>query len=419
MNKVPAPSPSAGWRFAAGPLLLVVLLTPFFSIADRNLNRSGDESDGLALKSGGPNATAGTRKANKLLNAGFEAVTGAGEFDGWNKYDSGNVVPDPADGSGRSGSRAVQMWGRYNGRDNTSGIYQDLWACSGERWQASVWGRNRPFDAARGDNEGRLKLEFVGGNGAVLTCAIQTVLTSSSPTNYEQFFVTAIAPPGTARVRIVMEYFQAGNGDGSVNFDDAGLELLSPNGLSNAGFEGGNLEGWTLYGPGWDTELAWSPSPVHSGGCSFKIWGGDFIKGNPNFTGAYQDCPAEPGESYLGEGWFLTKAGDRLAGVNQAWLEVSFRDSTRTNVLALFRSAIMNASSPPDTWTYLATTNQYNPETLRYAASVAAPVAPAGTCTVRFRIVFFQEHAAAGSVFCDDVCLTRDSRCTADAPAAE
>jgi beta-glucanase (GH16 family) len=351
-----------------------------------------------------------------LLNPGFELGEGVADFNDWNSYESGNVIRDPTHGNPRSGNRAVQVWGRYNGQDNTSGLYQDLEAYSGELWQATVWGRNRPFDTSQGGNEGRLKLEFVDSNGAVLARTMQTVITNGSPTNYAQFLVSAFAPPDTARARIVVEYFQTGNADGSVDFDDARLDLLSANGLSNSAFEAGSFDGWIIYGPGWDTALAWNPDPVHSGGFSFKLWGGDFTTGSANFAGVYQDVFAEAGACYFADGWLFTKSGDRLSGPNKAWLELSFRDATRTNMLALFRSASLDASAPPDTWTYLSITNQYDPTNFTFTGTVPVPMAPAGTAFARYQVVFFQDQNAGGSVFCDDLSLTRRPGCAAPAP---
>jgi beta-glucanase (GH16 family) len=351
-----------------------------------------------------------------LLNPGFESGEGVADFNDWNSYESGNVIRDPVHGSPHGGNRVVQIWGRYNGQDNTSGLYQDVAACSGELWQASVWGRSRPFDAAQGGNEGRLKLEFVDSSGAVLAQSMQTVITNTSPTNYAQFLLHGTAPPNTARARIVMEYFQTGDAAGSVNFDDARLDLLSPNCLTNPGFEAGSLGGWTVYGPGWDTALAWSPDPVHGGSFSYKLWGGDFATGSANFAGFYQDIFAEPGACHLADGWLCTKSSDRLSGANQAWLELSFRDATGTNLLALFRSATVDAGSPPDTWLYRPITNQYDPVTFALTGTVAAPVAPAGTALARYQVVFFQQNNAGGSVFWDDLSLTRVPGCAAPAP---
>jgi hypothetical protein len=245
---------------------------------------------------------------------------------------------------------------------------------------------------------------------------MQTVITNTSPTNYAQFLLRGTAPPNTARARIVIEYFQTADAGGSVNFDDSRLDLLSPICLTNPGFEVGSLDGWTSYGPGWDTALAWNPDPVHGGGFSYKLWGGDFTTGSANFAGFYQDLFAEPGACHLADGWLCTKSSDRLSGANQAWLELSFRDATGTNLLALFRSATVNAGSPPDTWLYLPITNQYDPGTFTFTGTVTAPVAPAGTAIARYQVVFFQQDNAGGSVFCDDLSLTRLPGCALPAP---
>ncbi|HVM49936.1 MAG TPA: glycoside hydrolase family 16 protein, partial [Candidatus Acidoferrum sp.] len=348
-----------------------------------------------------------------LLNPGFEQGEGVADFNDWNSYESGNVIRDPTHGNPRSGNRCVQIWGRYTGQDNTSGLYQDLAAYSGELWQASVWGRSRPFDQVQGGNQGRLKLEFVDSSGNLLARTMQTVITNGTPTNYAQCFVRGVAPANTARARIVLEYFQTGNADGSVNFDDARLDLLSAQWLTNSGFESATLDGWNVYGPGWDAAAAWSPDPVHSGGFSFKVFGGDFTGGSANFAGVYQDSYAEPGACYFADGWLYTKSSDRISGADQAWLELTFRDAGGSNILALFRSASVTAASPPDTWLYLPISNQYDPGTYTFTGTVTEPVAPPGTALARYQVVFFQQYNAGGSVFCDDLSLVRTPGCGA------
>ena len=95
-----------------------------------------------------------------LLNGGFE--TGQGnEFGEWVAYGPGtlqNVTRDLLPNNARSGGQCLQMWGAYNGQNNSSGLYQDIPAAPGETWQASIWARNRPGDALQGGNQMLFKL---------------------------------------------------------------------------------------------------------------------------------------------------------------------------------------------------------------------------------------------------------------------
>jgi beta-glucanase (GH16 family) len=340
-----------------------------------------------------------------LLNPGFESGATVYDFDNWNVYDSGNVQRDPVPSNSRSGSKCVQMWGRYTGENNTSGMYQDLWARPGDQWQSSIWGRNRPGDLPQGGNQGRLKLEFVDQFGNVLISNVQTNLTSSSSTNYTRFTIADTAPSGTARARIVMEYFQTNNGNGSVDFDDARLDLLwrLPNILGNPNFAN-FLDGWTGYGTN-SYYVNTDPGIAMGGGSNyFKVYGQ--FNGSQNFSGCYQDNTSSAGTVYTADGYGYTLGVDEISGDNSAWIEVTFRDVS-TNILALYRSAYFTADTVTNEWIDLPVTNQYDPNTYAWIQSVTKLVAPAGTAFVRYQITFSQPpDNPAGSVYFDNLRLT-------------
>lgn len=351
-----------------------------------------------------------------LLNPSFENGAGVHDFNDWNTYDDGNIQSDPVLANARSGNRAVQVWGRYNGQVNSTGIYQDLWAFGGETWQASVWARNRPGDIPQGGNLATLKLEFWDNAGDLLARTQQAILTNSSPTNYNQFIVSGVAPFATSRARIVMEYTQTNNGAGSVNFDDASLDLLQTqaNVLANGGFESG-LSGWSPYGAsftnyGVNTDV----TIALSGSNYFKVYG-QFTGAN-NFSGAYQDHPCSPGGIYAADGGAYTLSSDEIAAGNNAWIEVTFRDAS-TNILALYRSAILDSTMPVNAWLELPVTNQYNPSTYVVTGAVSNLVAPAGTAFVRYQILFFQPPSnPAGSVYFDQLSLVQSGVISPTAP---
>lgn len=351
-----------------------------------------------------------------LLNPSFENGASVHDFNDWNTYDNGNIQTDPVVANARSGNRAVQVWGQYNGQMNSTGIYQDLWAFGGETWQASVWARNRPGDIPQGGNLATLKLEFWDNAGDLLARTQQTILTNSSTTNYTQFIVSGVAPFATSHARIVMEYSQTNDGAGSVNFDDASLDLLQTqaNVLTNGGFESG-LSGWVPYGAsfinyGVNTDV----TIALSGTNYFKVYG-QFTSAN-NFSGAYQDHPCSPGSIYIADGGAYTLSSDEIAAGNNAWIEVTFRDAN-TNVLALYRSAILDSTMPVNTWVELPVTNQYNPSTYVVTGSVSNLVAPAGTTFVRYQILFFQPPSnPAGSVYFDQLSLAQSDVISTAAP---
>lgn len=342
-----------------------------------------------------------------LLNPGFESGEGVQDFDNWNTYETGNLRSDPVPANSRSGSRSVQIWGRYNGQDNTTGLYQDLWAVPGDGWQSSIWGRNRPGDTPQGGNQGRLKLEFVDAAGNVIISLPQTNLIAGSPTNYARFLVSGTAPAGTARARIVMEYFQTGNAAGSVDFDDARLDLLwrCANILANPGFESG-LAGWMPYGASFTNySVNIDPAIALGGGSNyFKVFGQ--FNGKDNFSGVYQDTDCTSGTAYTADGWGYTLDSDQIAGDNTAWIEVTCRDAA-TNMLSLYRSAPITAGTATGTWMELPITNQFDPNTFIWVRGVTNIVAPSGTAFVRYQVVFSQPaDNPAGSVYFDGLSLT-------------
>ena len=189
--------------------------------------------------------------------------------------------------------------------------------------------------------------------------------------------------------------------------------LCAGNVLSNPGFEldpvGETtvLPSWTAYGGNAYSET--SQTRAHSGTNYFKVY--QAFNGQVNYTGIYQDYISGPGAVYSADGWAYTLASDRLAGQNAAWIEVTFRDAN-ANVLALYRSALIttnaiaNGAFPVNAWLDLPVTNQYNPVSDTITNVSSQLVAPAGTCFLRYQIVFQGDaHYSAGSVYFDDMNL--------------
>lgn len=169
--------------------------------------------------------------------------------------------------------------------------------------------------------------------------------------------------------------------------------------LTNPGFELSGTANWIRYGGG--ANVSASTQQFHTGSNSFKVYGQ--FNGLQNDSGAYQDIPTTAGASYTGSAWAYTSATDRISGNDSAWVEVTFRGAT--NILALYRSAVVSTNTPPGTWINLPITNQFDPQTFALIGAVTNLVAPVGTLFVRKQILFRQVANAGGSVFWDDLAL--------------
>ncbi len=187
--------------------------------------------------------------------------------------------------------------------------------------------------------------------------------------------------------------------------------------LTNPGFEFSGLADWTIYGNAiGNTSVASSNSlPVHGGSNVFKVYGQ--FTGGQNYSGSFRDTSIAPGANYTAGGWALTPTGDRIAGGNTAWIEVSFRDAT-ANVLSLYRTGLINASTPAGVWLKLAVTNQLNPVSSVIIGFVTNLVAPGGTSFARYQVVFRQPASAAGAVLFDDLNLSFPGALETPVPAS-
>lgn len=219
-----------------------------------------------------------------------------------------------------------------------------------------------------------------------------------------------------------------GNPDGTTTFPQrltvdyvrvyapTNLTTCSTNSVKNAGYESSTLTNWTAYGAGFNTLLENIHNvQVHDGSNVFKVFGQ--FTGGENYSGLLQDLPVTPGQSFVAGGWVCTPAGDRIAADNTAWLEVSFRNGS-SNVLSLFRSALISSNTQAGVWLNWPVTNQLNPATFAVIGSVTNLVAPANTTLVRYQIVFRQPTSAAGAVLFDDVQLASGTGAEIATPVA-
>jgi beta-glucanase (GH16 family) len=186
--------------------------------------------------------------------------------------------------------------------------------------------------------------------------------------------------------------------------------------LSNPGFEFTAAQNTTF--PGWQR---YGPNVYNEGSAGIAHGGTNYLKtyqnfsGNVNTNGLYQDYISGPGATYSADGWAYTAATDALAGQNNAWIEVTFRDAN-ANVLAMYRSALITTNLiaaggfPKSQWNHLSITNQYDPNSLQATNTVSQLVAPVGTIFLRYQILFQGDsHNSAGSVYFDDLNLARTS----------
>src|SRR5215469_6420607 len=182
--------------------------------------------------------------------------------------------------------------------------------------------------------------------------------------------------------------------------------------LSNPGFESDaagqnmNVIAWQLYGTNTFSES--NAALAHSGTNFFKVYSA--LNGTLNYNGCYQDYISGPGATYSADGWAYTASNDAIAGQNQAWIEVTFRDASGTNILALYRSALINTNLtatggfPESQWNHLQITNQYDINSFQPTNTLTQLVAPPGTVFLRYQTVFQADAAnSGGAVYFDDM----------------
>jgi hypothetical protein len=174
------------------------------------------------------------------------------------------------------------------------------------------------------------------------------------------------------------------------------LALAAPgradNLLTDGGFENGADvnsfdPAWSQYG-----HVFHEPVTPRSGIHTAKLFGN--FTGEENYSGIFQDALATPGLSYRAEAFMRHNANDRLAGMNEAFVQLEFRDPNG-NVLATHKSTSITPAT----------------DTERYELYTTGNVtAPEGAATARFSIVFRQSSdGQPGAVFCDEAALTIES----------
>lgn len=179
----------------------------------------------------------------------------------------------------------------------------------------------------------------------------------------------------------------------------AALALMVPatsfaNQLGNAGFETpatpvappeyyGAAAPWTSFGGGIYTVNSSVVAP-HAGNQSLKLFGGCC-------SGAFQQFPALPGQTWNGGVWMLNSSldpmgGGQVAAVNIEWIQAD--GTTQSSIIPFISNGTFTAASTRDTWTLQTITG----------------VAPADAAFARFVVITgdFLPGGPGGAPFMDD-----------------
>ena len=116
--------------------------------------------------------------------------------------------------------------------------------------------------------------------------------------------------------------------------------------------------------------------------------------GAENYSGAFQDLPASPGERWRASAWWANNSTDQMQSGNEAYTKLEFVNAQGAT-LATVSTLSLNASSPTNT----------------YAQRTAEGTAPTGTSAARISLVFRQTGLNAGAAFADDAVLARVRLC--------
>lgn len=173
--------------------------------------------------------------------------------------------------------------------------------------------------------------------------------------------------------------------------------------LSNGGFEFGTPPtptNWTVFNnaymigtncPG-DANNTCTNLTVHSGAYSLKTYGP--FNGDYDASGAYQDFTGVTvGDTWKVSGYALNSSGDPLVGSNGWGMgQIQFRDFTN-GIIQVNESAHFGTDTPlpVDQWT----------------AFQAVGTVPVGTVTMRVQVLHVGIPGAGGSVWFDDVTLSK------------
>jgi beta-glucanase (GH16 family) len=182
-------------------------------------------------------AGGGNPGVNQLVNPGFEN----GGLSGWTPVGP-HVYAET--GASHSGSRAMKVFGQFNGDINESGAFQQVPSTAGDTYAASAWLLSPATDQIAGANSAWVEVTFRDAGGTVLALHRSATLTSASIAGvWQNFPVTQnlnpttgevigtgtelVAPAGTAFVRKQVVFRQPAMAAGAVWYDDLDLTKMA------------------------------------------------------------------------------------------------------------------------------------------------------------------------------------------------
>ncbi len=354
---------------------------------------------------------------NVLINDSFETVCTAAE--GWTQF--GNV--SSINFFTFTGVRAIKMFGPFCCPLGYSGFYQDAPAAAGQTWEASAQMLNPDWDALSWNDNGTpndpsddrgsrvfIEISFLDANGGFLSSAQQYISTKiGAPTAFlhvQQTVSNAVAPAGTASVRIQGTLEQAGFVGGAAWYDSFTLNQVGqPNVLRNSSFEdqvsgcvGSPYAGWVNFGNGQGN----ANENVRTGNYAAKLFGG--YNSPIAASGWFQNAPAAPGSTWRASGWANTLATDLIQFGNDVFLTLEFFNANGDNI-----SGFEVHQSP---WRSEGVAVGAANDLLYRFFETGEAVAPEGTATVRCLIFQRQVDFAGGATWWDDMSLVQTDAVT-------
>jgi hypothetical protein len=230
---------------------------------------------------------------NLLVDGSFEVYPldfpNADGTGGWTLFN--NAAQGGLEVPAQDGFESLKVYGPFTGSPNASGAWQNVKAAPGEQFQGSLWAYAPSGDPILGNaNYATVTLQFVNAAGAVIgsvnyspgTNQQETAMLDGRDVNliqdeWVQYAVDAVAPAGTAFARINAFFIQMNNEGGSIWFDNASLNRLTPVttfALADLDLDGAvdeaDLALWAAaFGEGPGADLT---GDLRTGGADFLAW---------------------------------------------------------------------------------------------------------------------------------------------------
>ena len=161
-----------------------------------------------------------------IVNPGFDSNAPNGPITAWIFYgnNSGNVSRSSQ--ISRTEGHALKLFGQFTGNSNECGAYQDLDVRAGKRVTASTWSTQQCTDRFTGANTASLDIRFISATGTTISTATVLASNAAAPCDtFRQCTVTATAPAGTTKARILLRMNQPAMAAGAVHFDDVEISV--------------------------------------------------------------------------------------------------------------------------------------------------------------------------------------------------